>query len=121
VGNFPAAAVAVTPADGRFLLLDSDLPEVKPDYGHHAQSGLNLNPAPFTTTFCVDFPFADFTPGIAGDTPDFPNKGILLVDFIFQTGSAIGGNGFAIKKFETVDAATASAFACPIVVPPFGS
>ena len=70
---------------------------------------------------CVDFPFANFTPGIAGDTPDFPNKGILLVDFIFQTGSAIGGNEFAIKKFETVDPATASAFACPIVVPPFGS
>ena len=92
-----------------------------PDYGHHAQSGINLNPAPFTTTFCVDFPFANFTPGIAGDTPDFPNKGILLIDFIFQTGSAIGGNEFAIKKFETVDPATAATTPCAIVVPPFGS
>jgi hypothetical protein len=92
-----------------------------PDYGHHAQDGINLNPAPFTTTFCVDFLFSNFAPGIAGDTPDFPNKGILLLDLIFQTGSAIGGNEFAIKKIETVDPATAATNPCAIVAPPLGS
>jgi len=34
---------------------------------------------------------------------DFANKGINAVDFIFQTGSAIGANEFAITKVETVD------------------
>jgi hypothetical protein len=92
-----------------------------PDYGHHAQDGLNLNPAPFITPFCVDFLFANFAPGVPGDTPDFGNKGILILDFIFQTGSAIGGNEFAIKKIETVDPVTATNSPCAVVAPPLGS
>lgn len=92
-----------------------------PDYGHHAQDGINLNPAPFTTPFCVDFLFSNFTPGIPGDTPDFGTKGILILDFIFQTGSAISGNEFAITKIETTDLATATVNPCAIVAPPLGS
>lgn len=92
-----------------------------PDYGHHAQDGINLNPAPFITPFCVDFLFANFLPGVPGDTPDFGGKGILALDFIFQTGSAIGGNEFAITKLETVDPVTAANSPCAIVAPPLGS
>jgi len=48
---------------------------------------------------------------------DFANKGINAVDFIFQTGSAIGANEFAITKVETVDPTTAALNPCAIVAP----
>lgn len=89
--------------------------------GHNALDGINLDPSPFTSPFCVDFPFSNFTPGIPGDTPDFTQKPILLLDFVFQSGSAIGGNEFAITKIETLDSATAAEHACAIVAPPVGS
>lgn len=92
-----------------------------PDYGHHAQDGINLDPAPYTSPFCVDFLYSNFQPGVPNDTPDFPNKGILLMDFIFQTSSAIGANEFAITKIETLDAVTAGNSPCAIVAPPLGS
>ena len=89
--------------------------------GHNAVDGLNLDASPFSSPFCVDFPFSNFTPGIPGDTPDFATKPILLVDFVFQSGSAIGGNEFAVTKIETLDAATAGAHPCALVAPPLGS
>jgi hypothetical protein len=92
-----------------------------PDFGHHAQDGINLDPAPYTSPFCVDFLFSNFAPGVPNDTPDFGSKGILLMDFIFQTGSAIGGNEFAITRIETMDPVTAANSPCAIVAPPLGS
>jgi hypothetical protein len=89
-----------------------------PDYGHHAQDGINLDPSPYTYPFCVDFLFSNFAPGIPNDTPDFAGKGILSIDFVFQSGSAIGGNEFAITKIETLDPSAAAMNPCAIVAPP---
>jgi hypothetical protein len=48
---------------------------------------------------------------------DFAGKGIDLLDFIFQSGSAIGANAFAITKIQTLDQATATTNPCMFVVP----
>lgn len=89
-------------------------------FAHHAQDGINLDPSPYNLPFCVDFLFANFLPGIPNDTADFPGKGIQALDFIFQTGSAVGGNEFAITRLEILDANTAAQKPCAVVAPPLG-
>ncbi len=82
------------------------------------QDGINLDAAPFAgNPFCVDFLFANFATGVP-IMQDFAGKGIDAIDFIFQSGSAIGANEFAITKIETVSLATATANPCAIVAPP---
>src|SRR5712692_918277 len=72
------------------------------------QDGINLDPSPFAgNPFCVDFLFTNFTS--PGTPQDFAGKGINAIDFVFQSGSAIGANEFAITKIETTDLATATA------------
>ncbi len=90
-------------------------------FQHHFQDGINLDPSPFTNPFCVDFLFANFAGGLPNDTEDFAGQGIAVIDFIFQTGSAIGGNEFAVTRIETLDSTTAGANPCAIVAPPLGS
>ena len=65
------------------------------------QDGLNLDPIPFAgNPFCVDFLFSNFENPLMV-TQDFAGQGINLIDLIFQTGSVIGANDFAITRFET--------------------
>jgi hypothetical protein len=52
--------------------------------------------------FCVDFPFAKFAE-VPGVTQDFANAGISLLDVIFQSGSAINADDFAVTKIEVLD------------------
>ena len=59
----------------------------------YSQTGCNL--AASTNPVSIDFPFADFTVGA-----DFNN--ITAIDFIFQSGSAVGANDWAVTSFEAV-------------------
>ncbi len=59
------------------------------------QTGCNLSAS--TNSVSIDFPFADF---IGPANPDFTN--INAIDFIFQSGSAMGTNNFAITSLEAV-------------------
>lgn len=80
--------------------------------------GINLDPTPAAgNPFCVDFPFANFVTNAPGVPQDFAGKGIDLIDFIFQSGSANGANAFAITKIQTLDQATATTNPCMFVVP----
>lgn len=89
---------------------------------HHFLGGINLDPRPFISPFCVDFLFSNFSPGLPNDTPDFAGQGIAAIDFIFQSGGTpIGGNEWAITKIETLDSITATASPCAVVAPPLGS
>lgn len=61
---------------------------------NYSQTGCNLAAAangPVT----IDFPFQYFTPGA-----DFTN--ISAMDFIFQSGSAIGANDWAVTSFQAI-------------------
>lgn len=66
--------------------------------GLYSQTGCNI--APSITSFTIDFPFIDFTPGGTTTGADFSD--ITLMDFIFQTDSAIGGNSWAVTSFEAI-------------------
>jgi hypothetical protein len=68
----------------------------------HFQAGTNVDASPSTLPFCVDFPFAKFA-GVPGQTHDFAATGIDLMDVIFQSGSAIGANDFAVTRIEVID------------------
>ena len=81
------------------------------------QDGINLDPGPFLSPFCVDFLFSNFITGAPNTPEDFAGQGLNALDFIFQSGSAIGANEFAITKIETVDPITAGANPCAIVAP----
>jgi len=76
--------------------------------------GLNLVPNDTGLPFCVDFPFANFVTNV-GPPQQFATNGIGGIDVIFQSGSAIGANDFAVTKFETVTPATAAASPCAFV------
>jgi len=66
------------------------------------QTGCNLSAS--TNPVSIDFPFADFTgPG----NPDFSD--VMAIDFIFQTGSAIGANDFAVTSLEAIPTGAPSA------------
>jgi len=91
-----------------------------PSFGHYAQDGLNLDPSVFALPFCVDFLFSNFVASPIGDTVDFAGKGILVIAFVFQRGSAFGGNEFAITKIETLDSPTAASKPCQVIAPPIG-
>jgi hypothetical protein len=59
------------------------------------QTGCNLDP--ILNPLSIDFPFADFTgPGASEFTS------LSGIDFIFQSGSAVGANDFAVRSFEAV-------------------
>jgi hypothetical protein len=68
----------------------------------HFQAGTNVDASPSVLPFCVDFPFAKFAE-VPGVTQDFANAGISLLDVIFQSGSAIGADDFAVTKIEVLD------------------
>jgi hypothetical protein len=59
----------------------------------YSQTGCNL--AASTNPVSIDFPFAYFTKGA-----DFTN--ISIIDFIFQTSSAIGANDWAVTSFQAI-------------------
>ncbi len=65
--------------------------------GVPAQQGFNTDP--ITTPTVIEFPFTDFVPN-ADPPPNFSD--IDLVTLIFQSGSAIGANDFAVTKIEAV-------------------
>jgi hypothetical protein len=50
--------------------------------------------------FCIEFPFAKFVTNSPGVTQDFKHTGIDLILPIFQSGSAMGANDFALKRIE---------------------
>jgi hypothetical protein len=64
----------------------------------YSQTGCNIDPS--ITSFTIDFPFANFAPG--GGTPGADFGGVTLLDFIFQSGSAIGGNDWAVTSFQAI-------------------
>jgi hypothetical protein len=75
-----------------------------------SQIGCNLDPS--ITSFTYDFPFANFqaAPGTSG--ADFSD--LTLMDFIFQTDSAIGGNNWAVTSFQAIPiGAPPGNFTCP--------
>lgn len=63
-----------------------------------SQTGCNI-PAN-TNSFTIDFPFEYFTPGTGTSGANFGD--LTIVDFIFQTGSAVGGNSWAVTSFEAI-------------------
>jgi hypothetical protein len=66
--------------------------------GLYSQTGCNIDPS--ITSFTIDFPFANFTPGQGTPGADFSN--LTLMDFIFQSDSAIGGNSWAVTSFTAI-------------------
>ena len=66
--------------------------------GLYSQLGCNL--AAGTNPFTVDYPFASFTPGSGTSGADFSN--LTVIDFIFQTSSAIGANDWAVTSFQAI-------------------
>lgn len=70
------------------------------------QNGCNLSPS--TVPFTVELPYA----GFAG--PGFDPKNVNFIDFIFQTGSAIGGDSLAISSFHAVNGGQAGAIVCKL-------
>lgn len=64
----------------------------------YSQTGCNIDPS--ITSFTIDFPFADFTAGQGTAGANFGD--ITLMDFIFQTDSAIGGNDWAVTSFQAI-------------------
>ncbi|MGO4885964.1 MAG: hypothetical protein ACLP59_34845 [Bryobacteraceae bacterium] len=64
----------------------------------YSQTGCNIDPR--ITSFTIDFPFEYFTPGGATSGANFGD--ITLMDFIFQTDSAIGGNSWAVTSFKAI-------------------
>lgn len=83
------------------------------------QLGINMDASPSPAPFCVDFPFDNFIKGGTSTKglQNFAGDGIDFLDFIFQSGSAIGANDFAVTKIETVSPATAIASPCTFVAP----
>jgi len=64
----------------------------------YSQTGCNLLPS--ITPVTIDFPFVYFTPGKGTSGADFTN--ITVLDFIFQSGSAIGANDWAVTSFQAI-------------------
>jgi len=60
---------------------------------NYSQTGCNLTAS--TSPVSIDFPFAYFTSGA-----DFSN--ISAFDFIFQSGSAVGAEDWAVTSFEAI-------------------
>jgi hypothetical protein len=63
-----------------------------------SQTGCNIDPS--ISAFTIDFPFANFTAAEGTSGADFSN--LTLMDFIFQTDSAIGGNSWAVTSFQAI-------------------
>ena len=72
-------------------------------YGQNA-----CNVLPHAGPFVVEFPFDGFTQ--PGGPIDFNNLNHL--DFIFQSGSAVGGVSFGVSKIEVSDTPLAGAIQC---------
>jgi hypothetical protein len=72
-------------------------------YGQNA-----CNIPPHAGAFSVEFPFSGFTH--PGGAIDFNNIGYL--DFIFQSGSAVGGVSFGVTSIEVSDTAYGNAVQC---------
>lgn len=66
--------------------------------GLYSQTGCNLNPS--IGPVSIDFPLADFTPGSGTPGADFTN--VSSIDFILQSGSAVGANDWAVTSFEAI-------------------
>ena len=75
-----------------------------------SQIGCNIDPS--ITSFTYDFPFANFQAASGTSGADFSD--LTLMDFIFQTDSAIGGNNWAVTSFEAIPiGAPPGDFTCP--------
>ena len=66
--------------------------------GLYSQTGCNIDAS--ITSFTIDFPFANFTPGQGTPGADFSD--LTLMDFIFQSDSGIGGNSWAVTSFQAI-------------------
>jgi len=67
--------------------------------GNKALHSVHVNAPSSPDPFVVDVPFTDIVAN-AGPRPDFTD--IDMIDLIFQTGSAIGANDYAITLIEAV-------------------
>jgi hypothetical protein len=63
-----------------------------------SQTGCNI--AASTNSFTIDFPFEYFTPAPGTSGANFAD--LTYMDFIFQNGSGIGGNGWAVTSFQAI-------------------
>ncbi len=100
--------------DSASLVLNFNILVFQGPLNPYFQDGLNLDPIPFAgNPFCVDFLFSNFRNPLMV-TQDFAGQGINAIDFIFQTGSVIGANAFAITKFETTTADAGCVVAPPL-------
>jgi hypothetical protein len=100
--------------DSASLVLNFNILVFQGPLNPYFQDGLNLDPIPFAgNPFCVDFLFSNFKNPLMV-TQDFAGQGINGIDFIFQTGSVIGANDFAITKFETTTGDAGCVMAPPL-------
>jgi len=86
--------------DGNDLVLNFNI--VAFTAGLYSQTGCNLLPS--IGPVSIDFPLLDFSPGSGTPGADFNN--ITSIDFIFQSGSAVGANDWAVTSFEAIPAGT---------------
>ena len=70
------------------------------DGSSRTQCGINFSPGP--NPFVMDFPLANF--GTALGTPDYTD--VDYIALIFQSGSAVGSNDYAVKSVITTNAVT---------------
>ena len=67
----------------------------------YSQTGCWLSDPGLGTSFSVDFPFADFTPG--GDTPGASFNGINYMEFLFDGAQgAYTGEDWAVTSFQAI-------------------
>lgn len=62
------------------------------------QCGINFLPGP--NPFVMDFPLANCATALG--TPDYTD--VVYISLIFQSGSAVGGNNFAVKSVVATSA-----------------